>query len=479
MNRVRITGPLLCKLACYLKTQEGDTQTKAFVKKWNPEMKNGLIFHNEKLLVPEEQTADILKLAVKQGMPLSRDGAFQWLSQRYYGFKRRDVGAFLNSIETVQLMKRRPYHNVRQNLTQIKEGTSQKLLQSRENGVGSVGIDLCFLPQKTKNYPKNAWSSDFKYLYVAVVQANNYTFAYPMTSKTAKEARKCAVKLYRDFRDRYGFDITGLSMDAGTEFQKDHLTFWRSKNIVPKLLSKVFWVETRNSVLMRNIAALREGMKYSWDKSLALALEKTNNTYNRKIRAIPATITGTQLKQGLKKFNLALPERPSARKQPVYDIGDRVRVLTKSAMDVNTVLWKSYNAFRDPKTHIWTKTISKITQKKRKGRTMQYMVRDKWYYPWQIQRVTKDLVKIEVPSEDREKRKPLKKSALQSWMKKSISKKPPVRKTSEPGTRRITRSMARAVSNPPKKSTKPFTRARRRRRMPVQKNTLLTMFGRR
>ena len=390
MNRCRLYNTLISEVKHYLKNgyPGGKALSRRWANKWKPILKDGHLFKDGKRLIPEEEVQKVLKQEAQKGMPLSRDGAFQWLLQRYYGFRRNVVADFINSLETVQLLRKRPAHKTRTNETQTREGTSQVLLKKDLGGKFSVGVDLAFIPRQTENYRKQAWTK-YKYLYVAVVQQNNFTFAYPMARKTAVEARRCARLLWKDFQDRYGHPISGLFMDAGTEFQKEHREFWVSKNINPRILSKVWWVEARNSVLMRNIAAMREGFDYKWNYAFKQALEKTNGLYNRKIKTSPDAVTGKQLKAGLKFHNRKLKRQPRKKKNPVFNLKDRVRALTKAAMDVNQVLYKSYNAFRDRKTAIWTKAVYTVQAKKRKGRTMTYQVNGKWYYPWQLQRVDK------------------------------------------------------------------------------------------
>ena len=145
---------------------------------------------------------------------------------------------------------------------------------------------------------------------------------------------------------------------------------------------------------MRNIAFMREGLGYGWQKSFTEALKKTNETYSRTLRQTPSEI---QSVKGNTFYGRDMPEQPKRRKQPIFQVGDRVRHLLKSAMDVNTVLWKSYNAFRDPKTHIWSRTVFPVTAKRRKGRTTQYTVNKKDFYPWQLQKIEGKVRVIKAP----------------------------------------------------------------------------------
>ena len=402
MNRCTLSTDLLTKVKNYYKTGEANSVTRRWANKWKPVLKAGKFYKDNKLLVPLEKIDQILQKSAKEGMPLSRDGAFHWLAKKYFGFKKRDVLKWVKRLETVQLLRKMPYVNTRANKVQKKEGAAQILLRSNLEGKGCVGIDLCVIPKQTKLIPKPTWTK-FKYLFVAVVQASNYCFAYPMENKSAVSARGCARKLWKDFKEKYGQTITGVIADLGNEFKGEHLTFWRTKNITMRNVSKAWFVERRISILMRYIAALREGFNYKWEYSFKNALEKTNNTYCRKIRKLPEDVTGREIQKGLVKYNRKLKKKPKQKKQPVYYVNQRCRVLTKNARDPNRTLYKSYNVFRHKRLNNWTKTVYTIKRKKKKGYTYVYEINNSWYYPWEIQIVVGKLITLQAP---RPKKKP-------------------------------------------------------------------------
>ena len=405
MDRCAISQNLLTRVLDYYKNGESNSATRRWADKWKPILIKGKFYKDNKLLVPLEEVNDVLEKSATQGMPLSRDGAFYWLKEKYYGFKKRDVLKWINRLETVQLMRKKPFVNTRANKVHKKEGAAQVLILPQFEGRGCVGIDLCHIPQQSKTFPKETWT-DSPYLYVATVQANNFTFAYPMKSKHATQARVCARKLWKDFRERYGFNVTGIVGDLGNEFKAQHFSFWKTKGITMRTVQKAWFVERRISILMRNIAALREGMNYEWEYSLKTALEKTNGTYCRKIKMIPSDVTGRQLKSGLTHYNRDLKRKPKQKRQPIYKVNQRCRVMTKNARDVNQILYKSYTNFRDKKLQTWTKTIFKIKKKKKKGYSYVYEVNNKWYYPWEIQIVTGPLIKLDAPAAAKKKAPP-------------------------------------------------------------------------
>ena len=61
----------------------------------------------------------------------------------------------------------------------------------------NVGVDLFFIPQRTLHF--SGWKTQYKYLYVAVLQTVNYVWAYGMTNKKAVTAMKQAQKLWEDW----------------------------------------------------------------------------------------------------------------------------------------------------------------------------------------------------------------------------------------------------------------------------------------
>ena len=100
MQRCQISETLLGDLRIFLKTGKANAKTRKWAKRWELELRKGEIYHQNKLLVPIEEVDQVLTVAIQNGMPTSRDGAMRWLASRFYGFKKRDVEQFLNSVET-------------------------------------------------------------------------------------------------------------------------------------------------------------------------------------------------------------------------------------------------------------------------------------------------------------------------------------------------------------------------------------------
>ena len=436
MEKCKLTDELINNVIQFIKSgysyKDSKTKVRRWYERWTPVLFKGVLYYNKKPLIPESQVPLYLEAAVKEGMPLSRDSAFKWLGDRAYGFKRKVVQEYLQSLEAVQLLKKRPFKNYRRNLTQTREGDAQVLLARKFGGKTTVGADLIFLPRSTENYPKEAWTK-YKYIYCAVVQQSGYCFAYPMSRKTAVEARRCARLLVADFKKKYGLKIETMVFDLGTEFMKEHKQYLQQQEIKMMTVSKVWWVERKNSQLMRQIAFLREGLGYKWQHAFENALAKINSTYNRKIKMTPESVTGEMLKKGLKLHNRKLPLNPRPMKQPIFKLKQRVRHLLKSAMDVNSILHKSYNAFRDRKTHVWSKKVYTIGGKRKKGRLFQYWVNSKWFFPYQLQLVRHNVIKIHAPVPIKKKvaPKPKKKVATAEISQSNVRRGTRIRKQTQ------------------------------------------------
>ena len=319
MNRCNITDKLVMNVLRYVKSgysyAVSNTKTRQWYDKWQPEIRKGVLWFQNKPLITEEQVPTFIEAAIKKGMPMSRDGAYKWLTKNAWGFKKKTVYDYLRRVEAFQLMKKHPYKNNRKNLLQKREGTAQVLLRHSLGGKTAVGIDLTFVPRQTENFRREPWTK-YKYFYVAVVQANNFTFCYGMTSKTAVASRTCLKKLIKDFKERYNLSISSVIFDDGPEFKKEHLAYLKEQGIKPILVSKVWWVERRNSMLMREIAFLREGLGYGFEHAFTNALAKINGTYCRKMKKLPSEVTGLELQQGVRHFNKKLKRAPKQKNSP-------------------------------------------------------------------------------------------------------------------------------------------------------------------
>ncbi len=447
MNRCRISVAFYNSLVSHIKIGDGLRKEKLWIKKWKPTLDRGMLFYKGKHIIPREAIEEIMKKEItKNGAPMtSRDSLFKYLFGKYWGISKRDCEKFLKKQEFYQLSKVRPYQNTRVN-KEKKEGATQALLRGKYGKNMNVGVDLFFVPQNTEHF--SGWGTRYKYLYVAVVQTCNYVFAYGMVNKKAVTARNQAEKLWRDCFKIFGKYPSGIVSDAGTEFEGAHRHFVEEKKgVVQRTSDKATFVERRISILARNIGICRDHFGYSFDESLKLALEKTNNMYSRKIKKAPSQVTGKDV-VGLKHYNKKLKYKPRVKKQPVFKLKDRVRHLTKYSTDVNQKFYKSYTSGRDKNTAIWSKPVYTVIGKKKKNRLHQYFLsNNKWFYPYELQLVPFGVMKLNVDIPKKKRAKPKKTVTFSGdpgsnvWSELSPENvvESPRKTVSEPGRRRSSR----------------------------------------
>ena len=148
----------------------------------------------------------------------------------------------------------------------------------------------------------------------------------------------------------------------------------------------------KNSQMARSLAVmLKSG--HGFKEALRLTLEKINNTVSRVTRKAP--INFYDFKSGAKRYNRKLKKNPKRRKQPVYEVGDRVRYALKG-MGEKAAFYKSYQGMRNNQTAMWSKTIFPIKGKTRMAGLM-YLVNNIYRYPWELQLITGELVTLSHP----------------------------------------------------------------------------------
>ena len=389
---------------------EGKRKTRLWVDKWRPELtKDGVLEYQGKPLIPKELREYVMEQEItKYAAPMtSRDSLYEFLKRKYWGIKKTDCDKFLKSLEFYQQSKVRPHKNTRIN-KEKKEGSTMVLTRGRYGKRMNVGVDLFFVPQKTKHF--SGWSGKYVALYVAVLQYSGYVWAYPMKNKFAKTSLKCVKQLWKDCEKRFGKEPTGIVCDDGPELKGAHQAWLENEqNIEMRIADKATFVEKKIQTLARNLGILRDHFGYDFDESLKRALEKTNNMWSRKIKELPSLVSGADLKKGFKHYNKKLKGRPKLKKQPRFKMKDRVRHLTKYSTDVNQKFYKSYTSGRDNTTAIWSKLVFTVQGKRTKARMPQYQLsNNKWYWPYELQKISYGVRKLEIdiPKKVRAPRKP-------------------------------------------------------------------------
>ena len=144
MNKTRISQKFLRDLISGVKTVGKNRKTRDFLAKWKPTVRQNKLYYKNKLIVPYEDVPKVLKReAEDNGMPLSRDGAYHYLAQKYIGFKKTHIMKWLKSVEQLQMIHKKPYVNSRPK-KQDREGTSNHFMKGGNRL--NLGVDLFFIP---------------------------------------------------------------------------------------------------------------------------------------------------------------------------------------------------------------------------------------------------------------------------------------------------------------------------------------------
>ena len=375
MNKCRIHRPFLLRVRDLIgdkspKDTKLNRRALLFIKKWDLTKKNGKVYHNNKLVVPIEDTEDILKReAVSGGMPLSRDGAYSYLTRYYVGFKKTRILSWLKRVESLQLNKRRT-EVPRSKPARPREGATNWRMSNFNEGRFNLGVDLFDIPKE--------WSK-WKHFFVAVLQKTGYTWAIPLDDKFASTALTALKTVFRECKMLFGSEPTGVTSDKGGEFQNKKWATWlASKGVKQKFEKKLCsWVEKRNSTFGRAFAVMLDihrpkGKKTGgFNISLELALNKINNIVSRKTRKAPADWKPEDFTKRLPRYNRKIKAQPKRRKHPPFKLEARVRQMQKQAIDKGG-FYKSYEGTRSHFHRMWSYKIFKVTKRKSLGRGFGY-----------------------------------------------------------------------------------------------------------
>ena len=399
INRTRISQQYLSDLIQGVKGKPRNRKVRDFLKKWSPTVKQNKLYVDGKQVVPYEEVDAVLKReAEDNGMPLSRDGAYHYLTKKYVGFKRRMIMDWLKSVEQLQMIHKKPYINTRVNKAN-REGTKNYFMA---NNRLNLGVDLFEMPRPQ-------WSH-YRYFFVAVLQRSGYCWFIPMKNKKAATALTCLKQVFSDCKKRFG-EVTGVTSDNGNEFKGVFDAYLQRKGIIRRILSDrgqmCWWVEKKNSTFARIFAPLRD--IYGFRKSLALALEKTNNIRSRVTKKAPVDWKPEDFQKHVKRYHRKLKHIPTKKKQPKYAVGQRVRHLMRQAMG-KVAFYKSYEGLRSKKHQMWSKTIYAITEVKKLGHYLHYKVNGAWRRAHELQLIERPVVRLE-PRNQRPPEKPKKKPA--------------------------------------------------------------------
>ena len=387
MNRCRISHSFLGDIKQGLRTKPRNRKIRIFIDKWNLKLKDGHVFHEGKEVIPyswrEPQYLEALlkQEAEQNGMPLSREGAYAYMSKKYVGIKRKPIANWLKRIEQLQLIHRRPDSKTRIN-DRTREGARNYRMATKFDGAYSLGVDLFVIPRQ--------WSA-YKYFFVAVLQKSGFLWLEPMTSKKASAAKTMLARVFADCKKQFGSIPTAIITDDGNEFKGPFDKYIASRGVKRHIVSHVSWVEKKNSTFARTFAVMRE--LYGFKKALSLTLLKVNNTKNRITRKAPADWVAEDFTKKMKRHNRKIALYPRRKRPRTFLVDDRVRHMLRATLG-KTAFYKSYEGMRSKKHAMWTKKLFKIKQKRKVSGRFKYKVNDQWWFPHELLLCEDDIVTL-------------------------------------------------------------------------------------
>ena len=375
MNRCRIHRPFLHRVHELIgdknpKDTKLNRKALLFIKKWDLKKKNGKVYHNNRQVVAQEDTQAILKQqAISGGMPLSRDGAYNYLNRYYVGFKKHRILAWLSRVESIQLNKRRT-EVARSKPARAREGATNWRMAEFNEGRMNLGVDLFDIPEE--------WSA-FAFFFVAVLQKTGYTWVIPIENKKMGTTLTPLKQVFHSCKKLFGSKPSAVTSDNGLEFKNKTWSKWiASQGAKQKFEKKLCsWVEKKNSQFGRAFAVMLDihrpvGKKRGgfWE-ALRLAVNKINNTVSRKTRKAPADWKPEDFTKRLPRYNRKIKAQPKRRKHAPFKLEDRVRLMQKQAVDKGG-FYKSYEGTRSHFHRMWSKQIYTVTKKKSRGKGFGY-----------------------------------------------------------------------------------------------------------
>ncbi len=403
MNKYKFTDKFVADL---LGAKNGKKTTKKaaeFLRKFPSLQKQGeKLFYDGKQIISETELPKVLeKELTARGCPMAVESAFNYCFKKYIGMTRAKIKKFINSLESVQLMKRRPVNpEVRKGgYSRNAEGATRFLLDNPF--LGDKNHCSTDLMQLAKHWTK------FRYIIVVVHVRSGMAYFEPLLNKKPQSVLTKFKKIQKLIEDRFG-KIKLLTSDQGGEFLSVFRKYLLQNRIKHFNQYKAYTSEKKISQFGRYLGELLS-IKVPWETALALASEKVNNVKSR--------ITGKTPMEFKRNDDLKAPRSLNQHKRklqkiPVFQKNQKCRYLRKPADTLNP-FYKSYwtGDNRTRKYQNWTKRLHVIKDVKQVAGLKVYKVDGKYRKPWELQivnEVTK-LVPQKVTKAVKKKAKKIKK----------------------------------------------------------------------
>jgi hypothetical protein len=416
INRHKISDVMLAQITKALHGKKVSNKINKFITKFpGLKLKKDKVFLNEKRVLSTEELPQILNDELTAGeCPLGIDSCYSFLHTKYCGsLTRRNVSAFIKSLESWQLNRTRPPNpdRVKATYTQHREGVTRFLLSKKRGGSWNhLTGDLMYIPKQ--------WSK-YKYFLCVVHVRSSYCWFESISERHPKDLIAPMKTILTEAESKFG-KVEFFSSDKGSEFLGEFAAFLRARGIKVQNGHKSYHAERKIGQFGRAFGQLF-GIGVKFEKALALTVRKLNNVKSRVYGKTPVSV-GTHDK--LKKPRILKKGRRKQNPFKQFAIGQRVRYLKKNA-EITNVMYKSYGGTsRKTKHENWSKITPEIIDKKNNLGIWKYKLSsdEKWRKGYELQQID-EVRKLVV-----KKKSPIKLPGLQKKIAKIKEKMPKVRK---------------------------------------------------
>ena len=364
INRYKINKAGVAKAIRFLKSGKGHLDVPTWVEKFKSQLKikNGKLYFEGREIVPREDVDKYLRKRLyskgDDAIQTSRDSAHYQLLKETVGITRRLLMNFLKAQRTL--------------------GETHSALPEPKSKGGKridgyvLETDLVFVKKDdlvaaNPRFEKKH-KPDLVYILTTVEKATGLCKLAYITTKEAHVVTPKVIEHIKWFNKKLKTKIGEIRMDSGTEFShkllKPHI---KKSTKIPMGPS----VERKNRQIQSNFyRILKNRQALTIRNALSKAENMANNCYSRIQKKTPMEAAEQKSDESVKKFNKKRTKFISRDRRKPLEVGDFVRVQTKTLKD-SAIGYKTY------KNKTFTEDVFKV-KKRTTSTPYRYWVDKKW-----------------------------------------------------------------------------------------------------
>ena len=354
MNRYTYTTESVKQAIAYLKNQEGQPPTFISDHPGSFTSKDGQLFYEKKMVVPEDLRAELLRkiLYMEPGGPMGRDSLYYHIQPNFVGIPRSFVLEFLKKQKVLQDVQPLPRSEIK-----LRGGI-------RHRKLGVLETDLVHLRAKDALFWLKEGSPD-RYFVVVCCVMTGFIQVRLSTSKDPLDMISHFKKMFPLF-EKY-FPIRVLRSDRGGEFRNSQVADWlKEQGIKQKFVALASMVENRNRLFQKAFFVAARSRKGKLFEAIDSAVTTVNRTLNRKVGLAPYQAIQKTSKELRSLRSQKRKTKPGVKKGPIkFAEGAQVRKLKKARKELG-IGYKSYKGLT------WSQDVYTVTETAKQGSAFKY-----------------------------------------------------------------------------------------------------------